>query len=81
MTITVDVQDNSTADKILWFLENVKSEGLKIYTDDKKHKNIENFEKIIDKKSDGAILLDKSIIYNPHEKLNCNILNTRSKEI
>ncbi|RTZ76031.1 MAG: hypothetical protein DSY99_00230 [Candidatus Neomarinimicrobiota bacterium] len=73
MTITVDIQDDSTADKILWFLENVKSEGLKIYTDDKKDKNIKDFEKIIDKKSDGAILLDKSVIFNPHEELSSDI--------
>jgi len=73
MTITVDVQDNSTADKILWFLENVKSEGLKIYTDNKKHKNIKDFEEIIDKKSDNAILLDKNVILNPHEELSSDI--------
>ena len=73
MTITVDVQDDSTADKILWFLENVKSEGLKIYTDNKKHKNIKDFENIINKKSDDAILLDKSVIFNPHEELSSDI--------
>ena len=41
MKITINIQDNSVAEKIIWFLSTLKDKGVKIIDSDKKF--IENY--------------------------------------
>jgi len=76
MTITLNVPNEQLFEKILWFLNRFKSDGLEIITSkesDKKSAKLKQFEEIISKKSKNSISVDKSVILNPHKELSNDI--------
>lgn len=69
MTITLNVPNEQLFEKILWFLNRFKSDGLEIITNnenDTKNAKLKQFEEIIGTKSKNSIRVDESVILNPH---------------
>ena len=80
MTIKIEIPKKQLFEKILWFLNRFKSDGVKITTlnnDEpivpKKSEVLESLEQIIQTKSENGIGLDSSIILDPHSELSRDI--------
>lgn len=80
MRITLDVPNEQLFEKILWFLDRFKSDGVQIITnsealkeDEKNNSRIKQFEQIVNMKSIGSVKIDEQTILNPHTELSNDI--------
>ena len=77
MQITLNIPNKQLFEKIIWFLNKFKSDGVEIIINNKSqninNKNLDELEKIINAKSKNSIKLDKDSILNPHTKLSRDI--------
>ena len=83
MQITVNVQDSSIAEKIVWFLSTLKDKGVEIVSD--MHKSymlgsnhhdsdaLSELDDLIKIKSKEATLVEVDTILNPHKELSSDI--------
>jgi len=77
MQITLNIPNKQLFEKIIWFLNKFKSDGVEIIINNKSqninNKNLDELEKIINAKSKNSIKLDKDSILNPHTELSRDI--------
>ena len=77
MQITLKIPSQELFEKIIWFLNKFKSDGVEIIinnkTQNKNNKNLDELEKIINTKSKNSKVLDKETIFSPHIELSRNI--------
>jgi len=78
MQLTINIANEELFDKILWFLNSFKNQGLEIITSKQTNLKVDNlrlkhFEHIINMKSKNSIKIDKSTIFNPHSELSNDI--------
>jgi hypothetical protein len=76
MTITLNVPNEQLFEKILWFLNHFKSDGLEIITNqdnNPKSEKLKQFEEIISTKSKNSIKIEESVVLNPHKELSNDI--------
>ncbi len=72
MTITLDIPDEQSGEKVFSFLKTLEKDGVKVITT-VKDDSLKEFDEIINYKSKNSILLDKDTILNPHEELSSDI--------
>lgn len=72
MTITLNVPNEQLFEKILWFLNRFKNDGVEIITNrqmstpiDSDKPRLKQFEEIIDTKSKNSVKVNKNTIFNP----------------
>ncbi len=80
MTIKLNIPNKQLYEKILWFLNHFKNDGLEIIIDEKdttlssiRNRRLEQFEQIINHKSKNSIKVDKNTILYPHNELSNDI--------
>ncbi len=80
MTIRLNIPNKQLYEKILWFLNHFKNDGLEIIVDEKdntlssmRNRRLEQFEQIINYKSKNCIKVDKNTILHPHNELSNDI--------
>lgn len=80
MRITLDVPNEQVFEKILWFLDRFKGDGVQIITNPEPSKEnkvnnakLKQFEQIINMKSANSIKVNEQIILNPHTELSNDI--------
>ncbi len=80
MTIKLNIPNKQLYEKILWFLNHFKNDGLEIIIDEKdttlssiRNRRLEQFEQIINHKSKNSIKVDKNTILHPHNELSNDI--------
>jgi len=74
MQITLNIPNKQLFEKILWFLNRFKNDGVEIITNmqrvkqppKKRNKKLVKFEQIINTKSKNSIKIDDFLILNPH---------------
>ena len=80
MQITLNVPNEQLFEKILWFLNRFKSDGVEIITNGEKSKSshsnnprLKQFEQIINVKSKNSIKVNENTVLNPHNELSNDI--------
>jgi hypothetical protein len=80
VTIKIDIPNKQLSEKILWFLNHFKNDGVEITTINHHDKPIsqhsqalDRLEKIVSTKSKDSVVLDNAIIVNPHTELSRDI--------
>jgi len=80
MRITLDVPNQQLFEKILWFLDRFKSDGVQIITNQEPFEEnkvpstrLKQFEQIINMKSVNSIKVNETMILNPHSELSNDI--------
>jgi hypothetical protein len=80
MRITLDVPNEQLFEKILWFLDRFKGDGVQIITNPEPYKEnkvnnakLKQFEQIINMKSANSIKVNEQTILNPHTELTNDI--------
>ena len=80
MTITLNIPNEQLFEKILWFLNRFKSDGLEIITNNQNNTNIKSdnpllkeFEEIINTKSKNSVIVSEDTILNPYNELSHDI--------
>lgn len=80
MRITLDVPNEQLFEKILWFLDRFKGDGVQIITNpeaprenEKNNSRLKQFEQIVNMKSADSVKVDEQTILNPHTGLSNDI--------
>jgi len=80
MQITLNVPNEQLFEKILWFLNRFKSDGVEIITSRQKsasskrnNPRLKQFEQIINTKSKNSVKVNENTILNPHNELSNDI--------
>ena len=77
MQIILKIPTQELFEKIIWFLNKFRSDGVEVIIDNKSQnrnsKNLDELEKIINTKSKNSKKLDKETILNPHIELSRDI--------
>ncbi len=73
MTITIDIPDKKSSEKVISFLKTLEKDGVKIIKKSKKEELLQEFDEIVKYKSEDSILLDQDSILNPHKELSSDI--------
>jgi len=77
MTITLNIPNEQLFEKILWFLNRFKSDGLEIITNNQNIKSdnplLKEFEEIINTKSKNSVIVSEDTIFNPYDELSHDI--------
>jgi hypothetical protein len=77
MQIILKIPTQELFEKIIWFLNKFRSDGVEVIIDNKSQnrnsKNLDELEKIINAKSKNSKVLDKDSILNPHIELSRDI--------
>ena len=78
MQLTIEIPNEQLFNKVLQLLNIFKSDGLKIINHNNtnnyiKNKKLQQFENLLNKKSNNSIVLDNNRILNPHNELSIDI--------
>ena len=80
MTIKIDIPNEQLSEKILWLLNSFKSDGVKITTTKqnkepvpRNNEALNALESIVHTKSKDSIMLDSTVVLNPHSELSRDI--------
>ncbi|CAA6799396.1 MAG: Unknown protein [uncultured Sulfurovum sp.] len=79
MQITLNIPNEQLFEKILWFLDRFKNDGVEIITNiqnttsAEKSPRLKEFESLINTKSKNSIQVDNSTILKPHNELTNDI--------
>ncbi|CAA6822136.1 MAG: Unknown protein [uncultured Sulfurovum sp.] len=80
MRITLDVPNEQLFEKILWFLNRFKNDGVQIMTIQRQSKKtdtniskLKQFEKLVNAKSKNTVKISEQTILNPHDELSNDI--------
>ena len=81
MQLTIEIPNEQLFEKILWFLNRFKNDGVEIITNmqrvkqpqKKRNRKLIKFEQIINTKSKDSVQIDNFLILNPHSELSNDI--------
>jgi len=75
-TITLNIPNEQLSQKVLWFLNHLKDDGLEIITHQEqkpKDAKLQQLDEIINSKSKESIKVDNKSILHPHQELSHDI--------
>ena len=73
MTITLDIPNKESSEKVFSFLKTLEKEGVKVITSSQQDSLLKEFDEILNHKSNDSILLNKDAILHPHKELSSDI--------
>ncbi|CAA6801337.1 MAG: Unknown protein [uncultured Sulfurovum sp.] len=80
MQVTINIPNEQLFEKIVWFLNAFKKDGLEIISSSSNHdredienKQLKDFENLLNIKSKNAVVLSSDTILNPHSELSNDI--------